>query len=302
MLLTRPFDAYLLVLILGGLALDPPASSATISRWLSSGISPEVAFAKIPNPGYAKGIIYLIEHTTSKRKYVGLTIVSIEERWRRHIEQAEMARIKNFRSLHAAIRKHGPEQFHISEIDRGTTKAGLESKERQWIAKLDALIPHGFNISPGGGSGGAHGRRITIDGICFPSVRAATEHVAGTRGISLSAAKKRIEKGRLDVRPPSKPGEAITKTPAYKAWSRLAYCVMNPKSKEYIPGVKVHKRWLDFQQFLAEVGQPPMAGMAFARLNKSRGFYPDNCIWMTKSEASMINAKQGKARKKNGEK
>ncbi|GHA20400.1 hypothetical protein GCM10008090_33040 [Arenicella chitinivorans] len=42
--------------------LKPPASSATISRWIEDGISPEEAFERIPNPGYADGIIYLIKN------------------------------------------------------------------------------------------------------------------------------------------------------------------------------------------------------------------------------------------------
>ena len=271
-------------------ALDPPASSATISRWIADGIMPEVAFAKIPNPGYANGIIYLVEHEASNRQYVGLTIVSIEERWRRHVEQAAMGRIKSVDSLHAAVREHGPDQFSIRVIDRGTTKAGLENRERDWIAKLNTRSPNGFNISPGGGSGGAHGRQLTIDGVFFPSVRAASEHVARTRGITVAAAEGRIRVGRLDIQAPSKPGEAVSKTPAYKAWSRLVHCVFNPKSRDYTPGLELHKPWLDFHKFLADVGQPPKAGMAFSRLDKVQGFYPGNCRWMTKSEASKLNA------------
>ena len=30
--------------------------------------------------------------------------------------------------------------------------------------------------------------------------------------------------------------------------------------------------------------------MAFTRLDKSKGYFPDNCKWLTKSEASKINA------------
>lgn len=30
--------------------------------------------------------------------------------------------------------------------------------------------------------------------------------------------------------------------------------------------------------------------MTFTRIDKSKGFYPENCSWLTKSEASKINA------------
>lgn len=278
-------------------ALDPVASSATIARWIEAGMSPDEAFAKIPNPGYANGIIYLVEHIASGRKYVGLTIVQIEERWRRHVEQAYMNQIKNYESLHAAIRKYGPASFKIQQIDQGVCKSDLEGKERYWINKLSSLAPEGFNISPGGGSGGAHGRAVVVDGIRFDSVRAAAEYVARTRGISFEAAKGRIRSGRIDVRAPSKPGHAISKTKAYKAWSQVVHCTTNPKSRDFIPGLAVHRAWRDFQTFLADVGQPPSETMAFVRLDKSRGFEPGNCAWISRSEAARMSAKSQQSRK-----
>lgn len=277
-------------------ALDPVASSATIARWIEAGISPEEAFAKIPNPGYASGIIYLVEHIASGMKYVGLTIVPIKERWRRHIEQASMNRVKTHQSLHAAIRKHGPEVFTIKQIDQGTSKSDLEGKERYWIDQLSTMAPKGFNISSGGGSGGAHGRAVVVDDKRFSSVRAAAEYVALTRGITFEAAKGRIRNGRIDARAPSKPGHAISKTKAYKAWSQVIHCTTNPSSRDFIPGVEVHKAWRNFAKFLVDVGQPPSEGMAFVRLDKSRGFEPGNCAWLSRSEAARISALYQKSR------
>lgn len=279
-------------------ALDPVASSHTIARWIEAGISPEEAFTKIPNPGYASGCIYLIEHIASGKKYVGLTIVPVKERWRRHIEQASMNRIKTKQSLHAAIRKYGPESFTIKKIDQGTSKSDLEGKERFWIDKLSTQTPHGFNISPGGGSGGAHGRAVSIDGKRFTSVRAAAEYVALTREVSFEAAKGRIRSGRIDAKAPSKPGNAVSKTKAYKAWSQVVHSATNPNSRDFMPGVHVHEAWRDFEQFLADVGQPPMEGMAFARLDKSRGFAPGNCAWIPLSEAALLSAKFQKSKMK----
>lgn len=277
-------------------ALDPVASSATIARWIKSGMSPDEAFLRIPNPGYANGIIYLVEHIASGAKYVGLTIVHIEERWCRHIEQAFMNQIKDYQSLHAAIRKYGPGSFSIKQIDQGVCKTDLEEKERYWIKNLSSLAPNGFNISPGGGSGGAHGRAVSIDEICFPSVRAAAEYVARTRGISVVAAKRRIRSGRIDVRAPSKAGHAISKTKAYKAWSHVVHCATNPKSRAFVQGVELDQAWKDFDSFLADVSQPPSQTMAFVRLDKSRGFEPANCAWVSRSEAARMSAKSQRSR------
>jgi group I intron endonuclease len=270
--------------------LKPPASSRTIIRWLKEGLTPEEAFEKIPNPGYAKGIIYLITNTKNDKKYIGLTIQTLKRRWKYHIEQANGNHIKSEESLHNAIRKYGKDIFHIQKVDIGTTKKDLENKERKWIKKMNTLIPNGYNISTGGVSGGSNKKPTVINGIHFESVKSATEYIAKTKNISLDAAKKRIEVGRIDVKTPSKAGESIVKTKSYKTWSRIIHGVINPKSKEYIPNISVYKKWYDSTVFINDVGEPTQKNMAFTRLDKEKGFYPDNCAWLTKSESSKINA------------
>ncbi|MDG5974448.1 putative endonuclease [Hydrogenophaga taeniospiralis CCUG 15921] len=274
--------------------LKPVASSHTLARWIASGMTPEDAFVRVPNPGYANGTIYVVEHVPTGRRYVGLTVVSHIKRWRQHIEQARARHIKSLESLHAAIRTHGEAEFSVRVVDTGTTKLDLESKERHWIVRLETLVPKGFNISPGGGSGGAMGRETVVDGLKFTTIREAANHVANTRGISFEAAKGRLRSGRLDVTAPSKPGHAVSRTPAYKAWSRIVHCVTNPNSKDFVPGVALHPGWADFHKFLKDVGQPSEKGQVLARLDKGKGFTSDNCVWMGKSEASQRNAAQMK--------
>jgi len=270
--------------------LDSPASPTTIRRWISQGMTPEEAFEKVPNPGYANGIIYLVTGIQSGKKYVGLTIQTLKRRWRYHCEQASQGAITSESSLHAAIREFGADQFAIEMLDRGTTKKDLESKEREWITKLGTLAPSGYNLNPGGTSGGSNKRPVEIDGIMFPGVAEASVYLAKKYQISKSAAKKRISTGRIHVRKPSKPGQAISKTPAYKSWSRLVHIDTNPKSKSYIPGLQIESSWDSFEKFLADNGQPPKQGMCFVRLDKTKGFVKGNCKWLTRSEASKINA------------
>ncbi|MDZ4129308.1 MAG: GIY-YIG nuclease family protein, partial [Hydrogenophaga sp.] len=262
-------------------SLDPPASSATLTRWISRGMSPEKAFEEVPNPGYANGVLYLVRHLASGKCYVGLTICTIEERWSRHIEQAYLAKIKAHHSLHAAVRKFGPDAFTIEKVGSGTTKAGLEAAERRKIAELNTLAPHGFNISPGGGSGGAAGVPVKVDGVTFASKRAAAEHLVATRQISLHAAKARLRYGRLDPKPAAKPGESLVKTRAYKTWSYIVYCATNPINRDYLLGISASPRWkADFKHFLADMGQPEL-GQVFSRKDKSKGFTKANCEWRT---------------------
>ena len=271
-------------------ALNPPASSATISRWIASGVAPEEAFSRVPNPGYGEGIVYVVTHQSTGKKYVGITVQSLERRWEYHLDQARAGYIKNKQSLHATIRNCGASEFTIEQIDTGSSKGNLEAKERRWIKKLGTMVPAGFNLSTGGTSGGSNSRPVDVDGITFPSIKAATVYVAETREISLYAAAARIQKGRVNVKRPAKPGESLVKTPAYKVWSRLVHGVINPKSREHIAGIGLFNAWRDFDRFLADNGQPPTKGMAFARVDKTKGYFPGNCEWMTKSQASKINA------------
>ena len=270
--------------------LGSMASNKTIARRLSQGMTPEEAFQKVPNPGYANGIIYRVTHIASSKSYVGLTVQTLQQRWRNHLEQAHAGGVRSEDSLHQAIRDFGVEAFTIEQIDSGTTKGTLEAKERLWIEKLGTLAPAGFNIVEGGVSGGSNPKPCTVDGKKFRSVGEAAAYVAESRGVTLEAAKWRLRKNRLDARKPASKGQSLGKTAAYKAWSRIVHCVLNPRSKDHIPGLDVCAQWRTSEGFLAAVGQPPEPGMAFVRLDKSRGFFPENCVWMSKSDASKLNA------------
>jgi group I intron endonuclease len=271
-------------------SLKPPASRKTINRWMDEGMSPEEAFERIPNPGYSEGIIYVVTNITTGKKYVGLTVQTLERRWKYHTEQAQSNRVKSELSLHAAIRRYGALDFNIQYLDRGTTKKNLESKERHWIKKMGTLTPNGYNICKGGVSGGSNKKSLTVDDIHFESIGQATEYIAMSKKISLAAAQKRISTGRIDIKKPAKKGESLVKTKAYKAWSRIIHGALNPRSKDYISGVEVHEAWRDFSIFLHDVGNPPTNHVAFTRLDKTRGFFPDNCAWLTKSDSSKLNA------------
>lgn len=271
-------------------ALLPTANPTTIGRWIRGGMAPEEAFDRIPNPGYAAGLIYLVTHVASDKQYVGLTIQTLERRWNYHLQQARAGSIKGNDSLHAAIREYGSEAFTMIQIDSGTTKIDLEKKERHWIEFYGTLVPAGYNISTGGVSGGSNRKPVTFDGKRFPSVGAAVEHISQTLDISLHAAKARLRFGRVNIQTPAKKGHSLVKTQAYKAWSRIVHGVLNPTAKDYIPGVDIYEPWRKFGTFFADVGQPLYPGMAFTRRDKYKGFFPENCVWLTKSESSKLNA------------
>ncbi|WP_411840132.1 GIY-YIG nuclease family protein [Paracoccus sp. ME4] len=269
-------------------ALRPVASTNTIKRWLSAGMDPDLAFGRVPNPGHGDGIIYSIEHRASGKKYVGLTIQDPARRWEKHLRDASSNAITGEQSLHAAIRAYGPDAFAMTIIDRGVAKVDLEQKEIYWIEALGALIPDGFNGNRGGALGGANRRPIVVMDLPFPSRKAAIAYVAKALGISEHAAKRRIARGRVDVRTPARPGESLVKTKEYKAWSAIIHGALNPGSKDHIPGVAICDAWRSFDAFLADVGPAPEPGMVFSRLDRTKDYTPENCRWMTRAEQASV--------------
>lgn len=86
--------------------------------------------------------IYKISNSKNNKVYIGQTIRPIEERFKRHINDA----INNVLDTHfaRAIRKYGKENFFIEEIDKANTQEELNLKEQYWIRYFDS-VKNGYN-------------------------------------------------------------------------------------------------------------------------------------------------------------
>lgn len=86
--------------------------------------------------------IYKISNKINDKVYIGQTIRPIEERFKRHINDA----INNILDTHfaRAIRKYGKENFYIEEIDRANSQEELNLKEQYWIRYFNS-INNGYN-------------------------------------------------------------------------------------------------------------------------------------------------------------
>ncbi len=97
--------------------------------------------------------IYCHVHTATGRRYVGLTKMTVLQRWNRHVYNSNQTSGKKLVTSHFAnaIRKYGKDAFthHILGICHNLEEANLV--EEIWVFLLNTRDPRfGFNVAKGG--------------------------------------------------------------------------------------------------------------------------------------------------------
>ena len=93
-------------------------------------------------------------------------------------------------------------------------------------------------------------------------------------------------------------------TPEYNIWKSMTQRCKNPNDPGFHNyggrGISVCKRWLKFENFIADMGKKPHPKLSIERRDNDLGYTPDNCYWASK-KTQMNNKRTNHLITHNGE-
>lgn len=152
------------------------------------------------------------------------------------------------------------------------------------FGRLTALFEFGKSKTPNGTT------------VVFWLCRCACGNLVKTRGSNLrSGLSRSCGCLRAEVEKSSAKTHGQTRSPEYQSWRGMLDRCRNSKHVSFHRyggrGISVCKRWLKFENFLADMGKRP-AGLSLDRINNDGNYEPSNCRWATDAEQRANKSKK----------
>ena len=217
------------------------------------------------------GLIYVVIRNSTGQRYVGLTVVGCQARWRQHVVTAP----DRTTLLARAIREDGPGGFEVVILEQEVEQTALASRERHWIERLGTLAPGGTESmrrrAVGRRSAGIRPclrGRITHQGQrlrpSWPS-RTASRRMWSPKGLQRAS---HCRKARQHSK------HFAAGTPLWRRWKSLLR--RHP--------AMVAQRWHDYDCFASDVDAGYRLHLHLVRRDDSRLWDGDNFDWVVVDE------------------
>lgn len=224
------------------------------------------------------GKIYLIDNICTHEKYVGLTVMSLENRWWHHLRSAFDSMSNT--PLHKSIRKFGKDNFKITCIEENIPQDILPEKEKYWIETLGTITPNGYNVLEGGQTGGGRRKKIVYEGVEYISVAQATYLLSQKTGLPEHVVAKRLlanEKMPVKARVHSKHPDAGS-----SLWRRWKQLIRDTRLN--IRNGEVSSEWLEYDNFKKDTLKTYNPALCLTRKDETLPWGKNNFEWSTKKE------------------
>lgn len=218
-------------------------------------------------------LVYAITQLSTGRQYVGISMRGERSRWREHLKCT--FETGGTSPLYRAMRETGAADFRMEIIEEGTLSGEmLGERERQWIEKLDTMMPTGFNSAPGGNIGRVEGLSVSIDGVPYQSREAAARAISQITGLAKHVVLRRIVDGKPipeTARRQSRHPEAGTIL--FRKWLGLLKRAREGGTAPVVAG------WEDYDIWKRQTGAEGKEDLDLYRPDSSAPWGPSNFAW-----------------------